>query len=57
MTGDSFGIYKPTIDSLLNDNLIDRLQCPDVFEKLYQFLEDYDNRMINNELKFYETQE
>lgn len=54
---DSFGIYKPTIDSLLNDNLIDRLQCPDVFEKLYQFLEDYDNRMINNELKFYETQE
>ena len=64
-----FGIYKPAIDPLLTDNLIDRLQCPDVFEKLYTFLEDYSNRMINNELKIvidtitlsndtiYETQE
>ena len=47
----SFGIFKPAIDPLLNDNLIDRLQCPDVFEKLHRFLQDYDNRMIKDELK------
>ena len=46
-----FGIFKPINDSLLNDNLIDRLQCPDVFDKLYRFLQEYSNRMINNELK------
>ena len=46
-----FGIFKPISDSLLNDNLIDRLQCPDIFDKLYTFLNDYNNRMIHNELK------
>ena len=46
-----FGIFKPISDSLLNDNLIDRLQCPDIFDKLYTFLNDYNNRMIRNELK------
>ncbi len=45
-----FGIFKPINDSLLSDNLIDRLQCPDVFDKLYRFLQEYNNRMINNEL-------
>ena len=45
-----FGIYKPISDSLLSDNLIDRLQCPDVYDKLYRFLQEYNNRMINNEL-------
>ena len=57
-----FGIFKPLNDSLLNDNLIDRMQCPDVFDKLYRFLQEYNNRMINNDLtiKFdtiHETQE
>ena len=57
-----FGIFKPISDSLLNDNLIDRLQCPDVFDKLYQFLKEYNNRMISNDLKptiddFYEQAE
>lgn len=58
----SFGIYNPQVDSLLSDNLIDRLRCPDIFEKLYRFLQDYDNRMINNNLtikpdSLHETQE
>lgn len=57
-----FGIFKPISDSLLNDNLIDRLQCPDVFDKLYKFLKEYNNRMISNNLKpnlndFYEQAE
>lgn len=47
-----FGIYKPQIDSLLRDNLIDRLQCPDIFEKLYRFLQEYNNRMIHNQLSY-----
>lgn len=46
-----FGIYKPFLDPMLNDNLTDRLQCPDIYEKLYMFLQNYNNRMINNELK------
>lgn len=46
-----FGIYKPFLDPLLSDNLTDRLQCPDIYEKLYVFLQDYNNRMIDNELK------
>ena len=57
-----FGIFKPLNDSLLNDNLVDRLQCPDVYDKLYRFLQVYNNRMISNELKpsdndFYEQAE
>lgn len=46
-----FGIFKPINDSLLNDNLIDRLQCPDVFDKLHHFVQEYNNRMIYNDLK------
>ena len=45
-----FGIYKPLTDTLMSDNLIDRLQCSDVYDKLYRFLQEYNNRMINNEL-------
>ena len=57
-----FGIFKPLSDTLLNDNLIDRLQCPDIFDKLYKFLQEYNNRMISNNLKpstidFYEQAE
>ena len=51
----SFGIYKPISDSLLNDNLIDRLQCPDVYDKLYRFLQEYNGRMIHNELYYTPT--
>lgn len=47
----SFGIYKPQTDPLLTDNLIDRLQCPDIFEKLHRFTQVYNNKMIHNELK------
>ena len=50
-----FGIFKPISDTLLNDNLIDRLQCPDIFEKLYHFISEYNNRMINNELTITKT--
>ena len=59
----SFGIFKPYLDPELSDNLIDRLQCPDVFEKLYGFLQEYNYRMINNKLiitktdTIHETQE
>lgn len=47
-----YGIYKPHLDPFLNDNLFGLLQCPDIFEKLYRYLEEYDNRMIDNNLKF-----
>lgn len=47
----SFGIYKPIDDPLMSDNLIDRLQCPDIFEKMYDFLREYNNRLNFNELK------
>ena len=50
-----FGIFKPISDSLLNDNLIDRLQCPDVYDKLYRFLQEYNGRMIHNELYYTPT--
>ena len=46
----SFGIYKPLLDPELKDNLIDRLQCQDIFEKLHNFLLEYNSRMINNKL-------
>ena len=46
-----FGIFKPISDSLLSDNLLDRLQCPDIYDKLYRFLQVYNSRMISNELK------
>lgn len=47
----SFGIYKVQTDPLLNDNLIDKLRCDDIFERLYRFVQEYNNRMIFNELK------
>lgn len=57
-----FGIYKPLLDPLMSDNLIDLLQCPDIFAKLYAVLADYNRRMIFNDLKpnfdtIHETQE
>ena len=48
----SYGIYKPRLDPLLDDNLFGRLQCPDIFERLYSYLEEYNNRMIDNKLRF-----
>lgn len=47
-----YGIYKPHLDPMLDDNLFGRLQCPDIFERLYSYLEEYNNRMIDNNLKF-----
>ena len=47
----SFGIYKPGNDPLMSDNLIDRLQCPDIFDKMYDFLHEYNQRLTSNELK------
>ncbi len=46
-----FGIYKPFADPTMSDNLIDRLQCPDIFEKMYDFLLEYNSRMSSHELK------
>lgn len=47
----SFGIYKPQSDPLLTDNLNDWLRCEDIFEKLHRLVQEYNNRMILNELK------
>lgn len=47
-----FGIYRPNQDPLLNNNLVKHLQCNDIFNKLYQFVQDYNNRMINNKLRY-----
>ena len=47
----SFGIYKPLVDPLMSDNLIDRLQCSDIFDKMYDFLREYNNRLTTNELR------
>lgn len=47
-----FGIYRPNNDPELNNNLIKYLQCNDIFEKLYQFIQEYNNRMINNKLRY-----
>ena len=46
-----YGIYKPHLDPLLDENLFGLLQCPDIFEKLHRYLEEYNNRMIDNNLK------
>ncbi len=46
----SFGIYKPHIDPLMSDNLIGRIQCPDIFDKMYDFLREYGDRLKSNEL-------
>jgi phosphoglycerol transferase MdoB-like AlkP superfamily enzyme len=46
-----YGIYKPHLDPLLDENLFGLLQCPDIFEKLHHYLEEYNNRMIDNNLK------
>ena len=45
-----FGVYNPTLDPLLNDNLIDRIQCPDLYAKLFGFIQEYNKRMIENRL-------
>ena len=45
-----FGIFRPVSDSLLSDNLVDWLQCSDVYDKLYAFIKEYNNRMIHNKL-------
>lgn len=46
-----YGIYKPRLDPLLDDNLYGRLQCPDIFDNLKRYLEEYNSRMANNKLK------
>lgn len=55
-----YGIYKPRLDPLLRNNLFGRLQCPDIFDELYSYLEEYNSRMIDNNLTMpqfiYETQ-
>lgn len=45
-----FGIYRPHTDPQLKDNLLDRIQCSDIYAKLYGFLEEYNYRMIHNKL-------
>lgn len=47
-----FGIYRPNDDPTLENNLVEHLQCADVFDKLYQFIQEYNNRMINNKLRY-----
>lgn len=52
-----YGIYRPHVDSLLMDNLYGLLQCQDVFDKLHQYINEYNYRMVHNKLKQHEAQE
>ncbi len=47
-----FGIFRPNDDPELNNNLVKHLQCNDVFDRLYQFIQEYNNRMINDKLRY-----
>lgn len=44
------GIFNITSGDIINDNLLDRIQCPDLYRKLSEQLQEYNNSMINNNL-------
>ncbi len=51
-----YGIYRPRIDPLLRKNYYGLLSCNDLFDTLYRYLEEYNNRMIDNNLSPNEAQ-
>lgn len=46
----TIGVYRVEIDSLLHDDLIDHIQCPDLHHRLSEQIQEYHDRMINNKL-------
>ena len=46
----TIGVFKVQNDRQLNDNLVDRIQCPDLAQKLRERLQIYNNGLIHNTL-------
>ena len=46
----TIGVFNIRRDRQLNDNLIDRIQCGDLVIKLKEYIQEYNNRFINNQL-------
>lgn len=46
----TIGVFNILTDRKLSDNLIDRIQCNDLTLILKQYIQEYNNRFINNEL-------
>lgn len=46
----TIGIFNLMNDRQLNDNLIDRIQCEDLARKMKEYIQEYNNRFINNQL-------
>lgn len=44
----TIGVYRIDTDSLLHNNLIDHIQCPDLHNLLSEHIQEYNNRMIHN---------
>ena len=46
----TISVFNIKDDRLLNDNLIDRIQCPDLARKLRERIQEYRNRLVNHQL-------
>lgn len=46
----TFGVYNIQRDRLLNDNLVDHIQCADLAKKMKERIQEYNNRFILNQL-------
>ena len=46
----TFGVFNIQRDRLLNDNLIDHIQCADLAKKMKERIQEYNNRFIHNQL-------
>ena len=46
----TIGVFNLQEDRLLNDNLVDRIQCPDLARQLRERIQEYHNRLVNNQL-------
>ncbi len=46
----TIGVFNIRKDRQLNDNLIDRIQCPDLAKKMKERIQEYNNRFISNQL-------
>ncbi|MBR4390927.1 MAG: LTA synthase family protein [Bacteroidales bacterium] len=46
----TIGVFNIQADRGLNDNLVDRIQCPDLSKMLRERLQEYNNRLIFNQL-------
>ena len=45
----TIGIFNLQKDRLLNDNLVDRIQCPDLVRQLQERIQEYHNRLVNHQ--------